>query len=146
MLQIWLRYASLFAYLFAVVISRPNPLNLPVSFIAAGVTMVSMLESQIIHYVFHWTMYSLLVYMLITYHEHDACLLDKCDQSETSTLITIIATITAWAVVPDKSVSKKAPKKAPVEKPKEVALKLPIKPVPEPTVKKEPTFPKLQWV
>ena len=146
MLQIWLihwlRYACLFAYLFVMIISRLNPLHVPISFIAAGVTLLSTFQSSVTNYIFNWSLYSLLVYMLITYHEHDGCLLETCYQSETSALVSVIATIVAWTTITERS----KPKVVKKSKPKVINAPV-IKPLRKlKVVKKEPTFPKLQWV
>ena len=138
MLQIWLRYACLVAYLLAITLSPPHITHVPVTLLAAGVTLVSVVQSPIIDYVFQWSLYFLLVYMLITYHEHDGCLVDKCETSEASALVSIVATIVAWTTIPTVSPPKPRPK---------TLERLPIKFVPpEPSPKKSLTFPKLQWV
>lgn len=141
-LDLWFKYGAIVAYLFAFIVSRMNPLSLPVPIIAAGVTLLSMLF-PLFNLVFNWGLFSLLVYMLITYHEHDGCILDECHQSETSALITVIATIAAWTTIADQP----KPKKVKTVKATPVVEAVPIKLKPrEPVRQKTPTFPKLQWV
>ena len=51
--------------------------------------------------------------MLITYHEHDGCLIEKCveetDGLDSRSLINIVATLVAWASIPGKSTKAKIP-------------------------------------
>jgi hypothetical protein len=141
MLDVWCKYAGLLAYLIAMLLSKMHPLDLPVSLVASGVTLLSLVKYPVLNYLFNWILFSLLVYMLITYHEHDGCLLEKCHQSEASALIAVVATIVVWTTIPS---YKKRKKPEPIPVAKEV---LPIKiDPPKKTTPKAPTFPKLQWV
>lgn len=132
MLLQYLKYAALVGYVISAVISRDTIIYLPVFLIAAGITVLSIFKSPFTNYVFNISLFSILVYMLVSYHEHNECIIEDCTTSETSAIVNIVSTIVAWSSIPRTRTPTK-PKKIPVQ----VAV-----PVVAPTLK----FPKLQWV
>lgn len=99
-----LKILAVLGYVSGIIIYQYNLLHLPVLLIPAGLTILSVFESRVSNYVLNWLFYSILVYMLITYHEHDGCIIEKCveetDGLDQRSLINIISTLVAWASVP----------------------------------------------
>lgn len=123
-----LKILAVLGYVSGVIIYEYNFLHLPVFLIPAGLTILSIFENPVSNYVLNWSFYSILVYMLITYHEHDGCLIEKCveetDGLDSRSLINIVATLVAWATIPDKSTEKKIP----VAQAKLVTKQVPLQP------------------
>ena len=152
LLKYALKYIALCGYVLVFLLSSYSLFHLPTFSLAAGVAFLSLFETRLSDYVFNWSLYSLLVYMLLTYHEMDGCILEKCEQSDSSAFISIISTIVAWTSISDFKTKKDA-------KPKEVKVVqavdvktvqadplLKLKPVVKERAPKARAFPKLHWV
>ena len=148
----FLKYAALIGYVAVFFLSTTEISHLPTFVLAAGVTFLSLLRSPFSDYIFNWSLFSLLVYMLITYHEMDGCILDNCEQPKDAALISIISTILAWTSVNDRKIKKQIEDETPPIKVAEAVEVLSKgSDVPKirsvrndmPTV---PPFPKLHWV
>lgn len=153
-----MKYLALFGYVTTTFFSSYYLLRVPIIFINAGLTGLSMVESPFLNFLSYWSLYSILVYMLITFHEHDGCVLDKCPQSEHTSLISIVSTILAWSnignwkfnfedMIPESLVKKDMPLKVQTQATEKEEFKMNIK---NAKVRKKSnlvsTFPKLQWV
>ena len=147
-----LKYIALGGYVVVFLLSSYSFFYVPTFGLAAGITFLSLFETPFSNYVFNWSLYSLLVYMLLTYHEMDGCILEKCEQSDSSAFISIISTIVAWTSISDFKTKKDA-------KPKEVKVVqavdvktvqavpvLKLKHVVNADAPKVRAFPKLHWV
>ena len=154
-LKYMLKYIALGGYVVVYLLSSYKLLNLPVFSLAAGITFLSFFETPFSDYVFNWSLYSLLVYMLITYHEMDGCLLETCEQSESSAFVSIVATIVAWTSISDRKKktepkeTKKIVEAVEVKQVSPVSPQVPvikIKPLAKPPEPKVRPFPKLHWV
>ncbi len=148
-----LKYIALGGYIVVYLLSSYRLLHLPAFSIAAGITFLSLFETPFSDYVFNWSLYSLLVYMLITYHEMDGCILETCNQSESAAFISIVSTIVAWTSISDRKKKTKSQleqtKTVEAVKVKQVSPPVPvikIKPVAKPAEPKVRPFPKLHWV
>lgn len=148
----FLKFAALIGYVVVFFLSTTKISHLPTFVPAAGVTFLSLFRSPFSDYIFNWSLFSLLVYMLITYHEMDGCILDKCEQPKDAALISIISTIVAWTSVNDRKIKKPKEDETPPIKVAEAVevlskgsdipkIKLPPKDMPS-----VPPFPKLHWV
>ena len=150
-----MKYIALGGYVVVFLLSSYKLMHLPAFALAAGITFLSIVKTPFSDYVFNWSLYSLLVYMLITYHEMDGCILEKCEQSESAAFVSIVSTIVAWTSISDrKSKSDRKPKVVDaVEVTPKVVTSVPVANIPViklPPVKKEKkevrAFPKLHWV
>lgn len=148
-----LKYIAIGGYVVAYLLSSYRFLDLPVSTIAAGVTFLSIFETPFSDYVFNWSLYSLLVYMLITYHEMDGCILEACEQPESGAFISIVSTIVAWSSISDNKrkaksepVGIKTVEAVEVKRVTQEAPRIKLKPVVNPAKTKVRAFPKLHWV
>lgn len=151
-----LKYIALGGYVVVYLLSSFRLLHLPAFSIAAGITFLSLFETPFSNYVFNWSLYSLLVYMLITYHEMDGCILETCDQSESAAFVSIVSTIIAWTSISDRKKKTKSqpesPKTLKAVEVKQVSPPVPIvpviklKPLAKPAEPKVRPFPKLHWV
>ncbi len=147
-----LKYIALGGYVVVYLLSSYRLLHLPAFSIAAGITFLSLFETPLSDFVFNWSLYSLLVYMLITYHEMDGCILEQCKQSESAAFVSIVSTIVAWTSISDrKKKTKSQPEQTKTEavKVKQDLLQVPeikLKPMVKPVEPKVRPFPKLHWV
>ena len=144
-----LKYIALCGYIVVYLISSYRLLDLPVFSIAVAITFLSLFETPFSDYVFNWSLYSLLVYMLITYHEMDGCILEACDQSESAAFISIVSTIVAWTSIGNKNKKIKIKESTmKVVQATEVQQVPVIKIIPRitPPKSKMQAFPKLHWV
>tara|TARA_B100000902_G_C27107719_1_gene812001 strand:+ start:185 stop:661 length:477 start_codon:yes stop_codon:yes gene_type:complete len=147
-----LKYIALGGYVVVFLLSSYSLFHIPTFSLAAGVTFLSMFETPFSDYVFNWSLYALLVYMLLTYHEMDGCILEKCEQSDSSAFISIISTIIAWTSISDFKTKKNAqPKKVKVVQAVDVKTVqavpvLKLKPLVKAEAPKVRAFPKLHWV
>lgn len=100
-----MKILAVLGYTSGIIIYQYNILHLPVLLIPAGLTILSVFDTPVSNYVLNWSFYSIIVYMLITYHEHDVCIIEKCveetDGLDQRSMINIISTLVAWASVPD---------------------------------------------
>ncbi len=144
------KYIAIGGYVTVYLLSSSTLTHMPSYTIAAGITLLSLFEAPLLNFIFNWSLYSLLVYMLISYHEMDGCILDKCEQTQEAALVSIISTIVAWGSIGEWQIEKadETEKVIKTTQPKRSTSTPPI------TLKsvrlnvKEETrqFPKLHWV
>lgn len=132
-----LKYIAMGGYVAVYLLSSYTLEHLPIFVIASGITFLSMFRTPLSDYVFNWSLYSLLVYMLITYHEMDGCVLEECEQSKTAAFISIVSTIISWTSISDRRTKENQP-----EVP-EAVNETNYDPL---YFKAKATFPKLHWV
>lgn len=132
MLRLAMETVALCGYVVASIYHWSDITSIPVPFVGlAWILAVRCIPPAVDPAALFWITYGLLVYQLISFHDHNGCFLE-CNTSELFSYISIVSTAVFWFSMKEKSTAKyalKAPKTPKVEPPVELVKKevLPFK-------------------
>lgn len=94
----WMKSAAAVGFTIAFYNTRDDIILIPTPLIGLGIAVLQIfLKSRIFTLGFYWILYTLLTYLLVSYHEFDVCVLESCTHSELTSQISIISTGVLWA-------------------------------------------------
>ena len=97
-----LKVSAAVGYGIALAMSISSVASIPFPLIGLGIFVLEFLpvfRNQAFKLVYFWVLYAILAYSLVTYHEFNVCLLDKCAGDEITSILSAARTGTLWASV-----------------------------------------------
>ena len=94
----WMKSVATVGLIVALYSTRNDIMLVPTPLIGLGIAVLQIfLKNRIFTLVFFWVLYTLLTFLLVSYHEFDICVLAPCTHSELTSQISIISTGVLWA-------------------------------------------------
>ena len=97
-----LKVCAAVGYGIALVASISSIASIPFPLIGLGIFVLEFLpffRNRAFQLVYFWVLYAILAYTLVTYHEFDVCLLEKCAGDELTSILSAASTGILWASI-----------------------------------------------
>lgn len=97
-----LKVCAAVGYGIALYQSRNSISSVPFPLIGLGIFVLEFLpvfRNREFKLVYYWVLYAILAYSLVTYHELDVCLVEKCGGDELTSILSAASTGILWASI-----------------------------------------------